>query len=193
METETQEYGRQLALQWVVSNAFGWAIGMGLAAMLGSGLGDEKYSPLVVGAVVGLRQWRVLPKRLRNLIWWIPVSILSWYVAIRVGTAKGILLPDPLWAGGLGGLAAGLLQMLILWGQVSRAWLWLAGSAAASIIGWLLGTYAGVFFFDRLTQEEIYCYIIGGLVCGVVFGALTAPILIWMLRHPAANAPQKAG
>jgi hypothetical protein len=43
---------------------------------------------LVLGTLLGGFQWLVLSKKVRNSIWWIPASILSWVIGINLTLAS---------------------------------------------------------------------------------------------------------
>jgi len=72
--------------------------------------------------------------------------------------------------GGVAGLSVGFWQWLILRGQSRGA----AGWIAANALGWGIGL--------MLTYTALR--LLGQIATGIVAGAITGAMLIWLLRHP---------
>lgn len=73
------------AAWWIAAVALG--IGVNHAFFDGAPLAD--FAPLFVvisGLVLGLVQWLVLRNRVSQAAWWIPVSLVGWYLAWLLGT-----------------------------------------------------------------------------------------------------------
>jgi hypothetical protein len=103
-----------------------------------------------------------------------------------MGERFGFFTPHPLWAGGVGGGVAGCLQYLILRGRSSRPVLWIPASLVGAVLAWVAGTMAGQTVYNNVqgAYDGLLGYIAGGAVGGLVFGVLTAQVLLSMLRRP---------
>ena len=168
---------RKLAVWWIVANAAGWAATMGVFEALPYG-----FRPIAC-AIIGTAQWVVLRSRLRVSPWWMAATSLAWFGGLWAGAARADFFfgPDPSWAGGVGGALAGILQYWTLRRRASTPLLWLPVSIVASIAGWWAGEYVGVTaYFNHLSLS--WSYIIGGAIGGTAIGALSAPVLIRMVR-----------
>jgi hypothetical protein len=77
-----------------------------------------------------------------------------------------------------GGAVTGLLQWLVLRGQVSRAGWWML----ASTVGWGLSMAAAGAF------EVLTCGLFALPVGGAVLGAVTGGALVWLFRQPVPEA-----
>ena len=67
----------------------------------------------------------------------------------------------------------GVLQWLVLRRQVARAGWWVL----ASTVGWIVGGLV-----SGITDTAA-----GWAVLGAVYGAITGAVLVWLLRHRAAD------
>ena len=105
---------------------------------------------------VGWRLW----------LWWVLANTVGWAVGGYVGVA--VVNTDVAWIVGAGacGTVLGVLQWLVLRRQVARAGRWVL----ASTVGWIVGgPLAGIG---------------GWVVLGAVYGAITGPVLVRLLRKP---------
>jgi hypothetical protein len=173
---------KTLAFGWIASNTLGWVIAIETMGRLGGGLGAW----IACGAIVGVAQWLALHRRLHLAPAWIAGTCFAWAVGNWAGYAHGFFVPDPYWAGVAGGTLAGLAQASVLWRQVSRPALWVPAAIVSSTLGWIAGTYIGICVYDSHAGERT-AYLAGGAVGGAVIGAVSAPILLAMLRHPKAR------
>ena len=144
-----------------------------------------------LGSVVGLMQWFVLRQQISRAGWWALASAAGLAVVISAGIVVAALTNYSVgldnfsvllrWivVMALGGAVIGMLQWLILRGQVSRAGWWML----ASTVGWGLSiAVAGVFALVAVGL------VFGLLVGGVVLGAVTGGALVWLLRQPRTEA-----
>jgi len=76
----------------------------------------------------------------------------------------------------LSGAVTGILQWLVLRGQVSRAGWWVL----ASTLGWGLGMSAAVALSRGVGASDTVSLV--GM--GIVLGAVTGGALVWLLRQP---------
>jgi hypothetical protein len=94
-----------------------------------------------------------------------------------------------------GGTIAGLAQA---WGlrDYSRAAFWIPATILSSLAGWLIGVRVGFWAFFRwsfnpdLRNENLPAQV-GALILGIVSASLSAPVLIWILRHPKPQPAQR--
>ena len=110
---------------------------------------------------------------------------LGWGVSVvgrLVGGAAGVRPDwsadpggDVGWVAGVaaGGTVLGVLQWLVLRRQVARAGWWVL----ASTVGWIVGGLV-----SGITDTAA-----GWAVLGAVYGAITGSVLVWLLRHRAAD------
>ena len=178
-----------LWLQWVTVNAVGVAL---MAYGIQIGLMVEEYEEAV--AVIGLGvvctalgQWLVLRPRLARAGWWVlvtPVGLgLGGFAAVlgiwigsdsfgwpdvSLGLLATLLIGTPL----------GLLQWLVLRGQMRRALWWLPVTEVATIGIGVLFLWRCLMVFPELRAA------LGGVVAGAVYGAVTGAALAVLLPHP---------
>jgi hypothetical protein len=154
---------------------------------------DQTVALAIVGLVIGTAQWLVLSGHLRRSAWWIPATVAAWYLGLVAGERfKPFPFPfDPVWAGAVSGAVAGILQSPILRGQALRPLLWIPVSVVASILAWIGGDYVGfVVYYENISDvDELIGYICGGAAGGLLFGVLTAPVLLrWIGRSTPGGA-----
>ena len=149
-----------------------WTVATTIAAMLG---GLSFYLPtnllggLITGAImggcVGLVQWLVLRQ-------WLP-SIAGWILASVIAQALSFAFATPLPASLVAvGILPGIAQWLLLRGKIQQAGWWIATKAIADPLGLLLG------FVVNAT-----IYPIAGGVAGLISGAITGGVMVWLLQR----------
>ena len=152
--------------------------GLGRVGSLPGGIiGDGTIVVVVGGIVVGVLQWLVLRRQVARAGWWVVASIAAMAV---VGVLVVALDEGAVVAGG--GLVVGALQWLVLRRQVARAGWWVPASG----VGWVVGGFVSGIVGD--TTGVSWIAAAGWAVLGVVYGAMTGAVLVWMLRHRAAGA-----
>jgi hypothetical protein len=216
MKDKRSQAGWGFWLGWVVASTVGWFVGFILSFVLGSIIvegvyGGEFYvlgsilsgliGGAVVGAVAGILQWLVLRRRVSSAGWWVLASTAGFIVGFGgVEPAIYVAFGYPEEMGGissftsflvwtvfiaLGGAVTGILQWLILRWQVSRAGWWVL----ASTVGWGCAAvaWAGIRLleYDYETLTPTLLLLVGG---GVVLGAVTGAVLVWLLRQPVPEA-----
>ena len=169
-------------LWWVLASTVGWAVGgFGGWAVVGSLprgiIGDGTVVVVVGGFVLGALQWLVLRRQVARAGWWVVASIAAMAV---VGVLVVALDEGAVVAGG--GLVVGVLQWLVLRRQVALAGWWVPASA----VGWVVGGFVSGIVGDATGVSWIAAA--GWAVLGVVYGAITGAVLVWLLRHRAAGA-----
>jgi hypothetical protein len=119
--------------------------------------------------VIGVLQWAVLRRYLRQAGWWILASALGWAagwgIVIAIAPLGIGLLAEPLL-----GAATGMLQWLVLRRQLRQAGWWIV----VSTLGWTVA-------LTGLTDQ---------LLAGAVAGAVTGIALELLLRYPGLRKIQ---
>ena len=143
------------------------------------------------GLGIGVLQWLVLRRHVRQSPWWIPLSFLGAFIGSAGSFVPGELilreaglLPTFAAAGGMIGLGVGLAQWLVLRLWVRRAGWWVWANAAAHSLG-VYGAHTLPSLL--LTGRIIYGSPEFGLIIGVVVGAVTGPALALLLRRSIAD------
>ena len=185
-----------LWLWWVVAGVVGWGVGWGLGwsevEFLSVDVAAAEYGGVVVGVTVaGVLQWLVLRQRMARAAWWIVASLVSGIVA--GGVIYGVVGDagfsaevardlDVGWVveAGLYGVVLGMLQWLVLRGQVALSGLWVL----ASTVGWIVG--------DPVCSSLMDFGALSWVVFGAVYGAITGLVLVWLLRQPSPAAAMAA-
>ena len=181
-----------LWLWWVVAGVVGWGVGWGLAwsevEFWSVDIAAAEYGGVVVGVTVaGVLQWLVLRQRMVRAAWWIVASLVSGVVAGGViywvggdagSTAEVATDLDVGWVveAGLYGAVLGVLQWLVLRGQVALSGLWVL----ASTVGWIVG--------DPVCSSLMDFGALSWVGFGAVYGAITGIVLVWLLRQPVTAA-----
>jgi len=93
------------AWRWAVWSSIGWIAGYIIYGVLLSANFDFLLGP-VIGAAVGIAQWRILRNEVDWAIWWIVFSILGWTTGLT-------LLPGLLSSGALPGALTGLALVIL--------------------------------------------------------------------------------
>ena len=119
------------------------------------------------GALIGLLQWLVVRRHVRGAVGWVLASAGALAVVGVVIFGVGVVDPDLGWIAGVSlfGTVVGVLQWTVLRQQIPRAGWWVL----ASTVGWVLGMPAGD--------------VNGPPALGAVYGAVTATVLVWLLRQ----------
>ena len=169
---------------------FGWvlasAVGMGLGGPLGTMAASSADSTVAgyVGATVGVAlagglQWLALRRRIDRASRWALAGILSVATVSIMALGLAVISTDVATTVGvvIMGAVLGVLQWLVLRGQVVRAGWWILASAAGWIVG---GALSGAVPSDNP---------VGWTLIGIVYGAITGFVLVWLLHHPAPPTP----
>lgn len=167
---------------WLLATAVGWGWGV----YWGWYANDEPktleaapvdivagYLGVVTGTVlVGVLQWLVLRRHVARAFRWVVVSLGAVAVVGIVIFGVGLVDQDLGWLSGVSlfGTVVGLLQWAVLREHIQRAGWWVVASTVGWVAGMPLGDLGGP----------------PGL--GAAYGAITATVLVWLLRQrqPAA-------
>jgi hypothetical protein len=171
----------KLWMWWLIACSYGWGIGwiFGLVGIL------------VGGSVIGQAQWVVLRRHIDGIKVW----------AVATGVSLGFSLPISLlllraetpamgaMAGAMAGAITGFTQARILEGHVIRTDWWIL----SSIIGLAGGLYAGITMFREVWGSSFGTIpnSVVGVTIGLVYGAVTGTMLLWLLwMREQQNPPQ---
>jgi hypothetical protein len=193
MKVKGSQVGWVFWLQWVLASTVGMFVGLIIAFLIiGNVLENLGNLPsnllggIGLGIGLGVLQWLVLRGQVSGVGWWILASAAGGYGIIK-GWPEGYywssfaMVLDWTVVVALGGAVTGILQWLVLRGQVSRAGWWVL----ASTVGYGLGVTVARAFpwgYDFLDG-------IGALVVtAAVLGAVTGGALVWLLRQPVPEA-----
>jgi len=130
----------------------------------------------VVGALIALLQSLILQKHFPRVKQWILFTTLGWAFGGEIAGlftatvgSDGYTLVRLSAAGAAAGLLIGTMQWVVLRGNVRKAYLWIF----ANLLGGALGGVGG--------------FPVVGLFL-IAIGVITAPLLIWFLRHPLTKS-----
>jgi hypothetical protein len=203
MKNQRIDLGYDFQRMWISANALGLGVGMALFAAIAEGmeqsgilgspeLGD-KVGHLVglalAGALFGLMQWSVLRRYISQTGW----STLGSAVGLTVGYIGGYIMGGPpfdfILAPALAGLLGGIAQWFALRHVAGVGW-WAPASALGFLIGGIAGTAIAILGLgDALGGSYLAWIALNGvvyLVAGAIGGAITASVLIRLLRRSAA-------
>ncbi len=172
------------ALWWIAANTLAWTIAVGSLTIQDYGGAISGACTLIGGGVlIGTGQWLALRRPLCLSPIWIAGTGFAWTAGIWAGLATIFVTEH--WGGVTGGTLAGFVQAWILRQRVARSWLWAPVTVAGSTLGWLIGTHVGVRLF--MSTYDLAKYFAARAAAGFVIGAVSAPLLWVMLRHPKAR------
>lgn len=125
-----------------------------------------------MGLSVGLFQWLVLRRQVPSSTLWIPATTLGFAVGIWFGLA-------------FMGLGTGLAQWWVVRKTFSKGSWW----PTISAIIWPLGYVAGGSVSGALIVplgSQLLAGLVGIVVTGLIIGAITGAVLLWLLREQRA-------
>ncbi|HYN68837.1 MAG TPA: hypothetical protein VEX41_01345 [Candidatus Eisenbacteria bacterium] len=176
-----------LALWWVVATTAGWLVGFAVCEAFSAFLRSLSGDGAIIGTGVGIAQWLVLRRQFSGARWWILASVIGFGIgkvlgdqlAAAVGGPVGIAL-----GGATIGVAAGLLQWIVLRREVAAPGWWVLASTIGWAVAWMIiGTIE-----DGAAGPSGSAYLIG--VAGAALaGVITGATLVWLLRTRTAARP----
>jgi hypothetical protein len=180
-------------LYWILGNLLGWAF---ISALLTALPGLKSIPGFIVALLVltipfGLAQWLVLRRFIPLSPLWVITIPISVFLYSLIATA----IPVSLWQIVNGeatstltlmfiilGTVMGLPQWLILRRKLTRAALWILGSALGMGLGFGLVLATGL-----INQSEYISYTVVVLVYSIATGSL----LSWLLNHKTQTYNQQ--
>jgi hypothetical protein len=194
--------------RWLVANAIGWPIGLALWGIIQGTLGEHGpggsmlaglVGLLLVGAVAGTLQWRVLQARIGHAGWGILGGSVGYFAGFVAGYGMAGAPLDFI-LGFIGfGAGSGLGQWFALRRQLERAWRWVLASAlgfgfggiAAIMVAFSVGDVVDPAFGGGVTGFAAMLTIVG-LVGGTVGGAITGVVLDRLLHQSVTLITQSS-
>ncbi len=184
-------------LLWVLGTAGGWLTAYWVSILIGSlvlsslpidpatlsssePLPEAVQMPLlflqvatlfIIGAIVGGAQWLLLRQQIPQVGRWPLFTALGCLITLFAG---------PYWLLFVG-LGMGLLQWLILRNILNRSGWWSLISAGGWALGFVLGDVVGLLLSSVL--DVTLAQLLGYTTIGIVAGALTGVVLLWLLRE----------
>jgi hypothetical protein len=122
-----------------------------------------------MGLSVGLLQWLVLRREVPSATLWVPATAFGFAAGIWLGLA-------------FMGLGTGLAQWWVVRQTFSKGSWWPTISAVIWPLGYLAGGAVGGALIS-VTNSQLLAGGIGILVTGLIIGAVTGAVLLWMLRE----------
>ena len=185
MEEKPNDYlGWAFWLTWVLANSVAWILGMAMLWVLNFVLSPLTQGPLnlvgwaiagaLVGALFGVNQWFLFRPLGADTIghwahWWFLATIAGWSitttVVIGLGTGENLGFPV---IGAVIGISVGIPQWFVLRPYAQKAEWW----GLSNTVGWILG----LALLDLLNQAIAFPLV------GVVSGAVTGGMMVWLLR-----------
>ena len=124
-------------------------------------------------------------------LWWVLASTVGWSVGGYLGSAAGWGLSRGIAVVGYGagaaagGIAAGVLQWLVLRQQVARAGWWVL----ASTVGWPVSIGVGGIGVQAVRAvTDVTLPAVTAALIPAIYGAITGSVLVWLLRQPVPAA-----
>jgi hypothetical protein len=191
-----------LLAQWLVANAIGFAIGSA-AGFPSAWIAMWIFGGVLYGVVFAsifclttvYSQALVLDRHLGGAESWVLGSVFGWVVVAVLLYFPSILnlpwsastLGDKIVLGGSLGLIIGGAQWFFLRYvrpiQITFSHWWIWASALGHVAYWVI--------FGQLASEDRYLQV--GALGGLVYGLITAPIVVNTLQRPRRNAASPAG
>ena len=172
MKVEVDHTDWSFWLQWILASTMGGIVGNAVATNIAT---SWETAGALYGVGTGILQWLVLRRWISRAGWWVLATTLGGAVgltATMVLVDQGIIICMciPLVDGGLvEGAIIGILQWLVLRGQVSQSGWWLL----ASIVGWVIGNPVGYLIAPGCAT--------GAAVTFAIISVITGPAMVWLL------------
>jgi hypothetical protein len=150
-------------LWWILSNIIGWVIPgiviIGFSAsnfaIVTSPASIADFFLIAIGGwifggiVISMTQWLILRRNGKNIIWWIPVTLLSWIAAGAInelvkGFIGGCIIGKAV-AWGIAGAVVGFAQWLVIQKQLRKSSWWILSNSIGWIIGGILSEFVAAF------------------------------------------------
>jgi len=182
-------------LQWAFASGFGGALGFTLADTILDTFGEALRSAMaelvifgLLGATMGILQWLVLRKHLSQAGWWVAASAgAGMLIGIGAAYFSNQVEVNVVIGYALVGVILGMLQWLVLRGQISWSALWII----ASSLGWTLAVLE-VQSLDQLGLmrglSETLGIILAFGMAGTMVGIVTGGLLVWLLWQSSRRA-----
>ncbi|RAM51646.1 MAG: hypothetical protein C6Y22_10550 [Hapalosiphonaceae cyanobacterium JJU2] len=190
---------RKLLLWWVLANAVGGAV----VGTLEEG-GFQFFATLILtGPILGIAQWFVLKRYIRQAGWWVLASTVGWYLGILVTLiTREIVNPiitemlltvskswEPFWLHVINQSVTfavlGVAQWLVLSRHFQQSWRWILASSVGGLVN---GVLAGMLTLGLQTVAiKINAQMVGAIAYSTGWagsGLVTGIMLVWLLTNP---------
>jgi hypothetical protein len=195
--------GTRFASRWIAANTLAWITAIGIFWLLDELLSYSRHlnpaepgwpsalAGLIVrggGAVVFVAtQLAVLPRRFGLSTAWIAAGGLTWLVWLYT-----VPFMPGYWSMATAGALTGVVQGFLLRHRASRRALWVPANAAGCVLGFMAGLHVGFWIYGKtwwlFGWWDLWAFLAGGAVLGLVAGAISAPVLVTMLRDHARGS-----
>ena len=172
-------------LWWTAATTGGWIIGYLINSLIitafnftEEAMTQGDHPELIIASIlalvsmglsVGVFQWLVLRREVPASTLWVPATTLGFAVGIWLGLM-------------FMGLGTGLAQWWVVRKTFSKGSWWPTISAVIWPLGYLAGGAVGGALIP-VTNSQLLAGGIGILVTGLIVGAVTGAVLLWMLRE----------
>jgi hypothetical protein len=157
---------------WVMVTIVAWLTGFAARQVVGA-LANEALGNLAAGAVFGVMQWLVLRRHMVEAGWWLPVTAASFTAGLSLDAALGQTTMWPVTC-----TLTGFAQAAVWWRWVRQPIWW----AFAAMAGWLVGIEVASLLGNEVPS------VAGNLLAGLVNGAITGAMLVWLLQRQSRPA-----
>ncbi|MBD1995189.1 hypothetical protein H6G00_00915 [Leptolyngbya sp. FACHB-541] len=183
---------------WVITTLLGFVLPV--YASLNLPLSDLRHCIFTGSLLLGILQWFVLRQRLRQAVWWIPVTALGGVLCLWLGfvLSSVFLFAEPLplqlnlsIGYAVSGALLGCGQYLVLRRYRQAQLLIVIDSLAASISlpsFLLIQILASPAFFNNPTIPESSDWLRAAIRGGIVAGMIQGTGLLWVLKQGQRNA-----
>jgi hypothetical protein len=151
----------ELWFQWIMATTIGWVIGRFLLPNL---------AIVTIGIALGVMQWLVLQRQLKNAQRWIVATIAGWIfgsILVLGNTPFGLDILASMLIGG----TIGISQWIVLRNEIRWSGWWIV----MSVVGWTSGLTLLPGFF----------------LTGTIAGLITGTALILLIRYPKKEFVQE--
>ncbi len=189
---------RRLLLWWVLANAVGGAV----VGTLEEG-GFQFFATLILtGPILGVAQWFVLKRYIRQAGWWVLASTVGWYLGIPVTLiTREIINPiitemlltvsqswEAFWLHVINQCVTfavwGVAQWLVLSRHFQQAWRWILASSVGGLVN---GALAAMLTLGLQTVAiKINAQMLGAIAYSTGWigsGLVTGIMLVWLLPN----------
>ncbi|MGJ5674124.1 MAG: hypothetical protein ACR9NN_11010 [Nostochopsis sp.] len=183
---------KRLLLWWVLANALGGAV----VGTLEEG-GFQFFATLILtGPILGVAQWLVLKRYMRQTGWWVLTSTVGWYLGIPLTLiTREILNPiiremllERFWSNVINQSVTftvlGVAQWLVLSRHFQQAWRWILASSVGGLVN---GALVAIL---TLGLQTVAIKINAQMVSAIAYstgwtgsGLVTGIMLVWLLAN----------
>jgi hypothetical protein len=200
---KTHQFKWDIWIQWVLATSVGLVVSDGLSVYISLGECVDLFIP---GAIIGTLQWLfILQFQISRATRWIWSTFLGWTIGWVLGMLAGSIVSliiilatsglEPNSIINAGSNLAGMTVLLVVHGVILGTTQWLFALKSqyhkaiwwipANIIGWPLANGLSWGILGPLFLSSVpFSGLIDSAIRGVVFGAITGGMLVWLLQEP---------